>query len=187
MAWNGFPTCSGAGGFIGTVLTEMGEEKGTAYLRELGKQKIANLRGSAREVLDQTIAGEYSLALQIFNHHAVISAKKGAPVDWIAMEPATVTLSTLSVLAKAPHPNAAKLLMDFIISREGQEVFAKADYIPAHPDVPATRADAEAVGRKIPRAFLHAGRDRREDAEVERGVQRILPLMRRDQQDLFKT
>jgi iron(III) transport system substrate-binding protein len=54
------------------------------------------------------------------------------------MEPATVTLSTLSVLAKAPHPNAAKLLMDFIISREGQEVFAKADYIPAHPDVPAT-------------------------------------------------
>jgi ABC-type Fe3+ transport system substrate-binding protein len=138
MAWNGFPTSSGAGGFIGTVLTEMGEEKGRAYLRELGKQRIANLRGSAREVLDQTIAGEYSLALQIFNHHAVISAKKGAPVDWIVMEPATVTLSTLSVLAKAPHLNAAKLLMDFIISREGQEVFAKADYIPAHPAVPAT-------------------------------------------------
>jgi iron(III) transport system substrate-binding protein len=54
------------------------------------------------------------------------------------MEPATVTLSTLSVLAKAPHPNAAKLLMDFIISREGQEVFARSDYIPAHPGVPAT-------------------------------------------------
>jgi iron(III) transport system substrate-binding protein len=137
MAWNGFPTSSGAGGFIGTVLTEMGQEKGTAYLRELGKQKIANLRGSAREVLDQVIAGEYSLALQIFNHHAVISAKKGAPVDWIPMEPATVTLSTLSVLAKAPHQNAAKLLMDFIISREGQEVFARASYIPAHPAVPA--------------------------------------------------
>ncbi len=138
MAWNGFPTSSGAGGFIGTVLTEMGEAKGTAFLRELAKQKIANLRGSAREVLDQVIAGEYSLALQIFNHHAVISAKKGAPVDWIPMEPATVTLSTISVLRRAPHPNAAKLLMDFIISREGQEVFAQADYIPAHPDVAAT-------------------------------------------------
>ncbi len=137
MAWNGFPTSSGAGGFIGTVLTEMGQEKGMAFLRELAKQKIANLRGSAREVLDQTIAGEYSLALQIFNHHAVISAKKGAPVDWIPMEPATVTLSTLSVLAKARHLNAAKLFMDFIISREGQEVFAKAFYIPAHPAVPA--------------------------------------------------
>ena len=49
-------------------------------------------RRAAREVLDQVIAGEYPIALQIFNHHAVISAKKGAPVDWIKMEPATGTL-----------------------------------------------------------------------------------------------
>jgi iron(III) transport system substrate-binding protein len=138
MAWNGFPTSSGGGGFIGIVLTEMGEEKGMAYLRELAKQKIANLRGSAREVLDQVIGGEYSMALQIFNHHAVISAKKGAPVDWIPMEPATVTLSTLSVLKGARHLNAAKLFADFIISREGQEVFRRADYLPAHPGVPAS-------------------------------------------------
>jgi iron(III) transport system substrate-binding protein len=137
MAWNGFPTSSGVGGFVGTVLKEMGHDKGVAYLRELSKQKIANLRGSAREVLDQVIAGEYAIALQIFNHHAVISAKKGAPVDWIKMEPATGTLSVISVHKNAPHPNAAKLLVDFIISREGQEVFRQANYITAHPDIPA--------------------------------------------------
>jgi iron(III) transport system substrate-binding protein len=137
MAWNGFPTSSGVGGFVGTVLTEMGKEKGTAYLRALGKQKIANLRGSAREVLDQVIAGEYAIALQIFNHHTVISAKKGAPVDWIKMEPATVTLSTVSVHKNAPHPNAAKLLAEYIISKEGQEVFRRSNYLPAHPEVPA--------------------------------------------------
>ena len=138
LAWNGFPTSSGAGGFIGTVLTEMGQEQGMAYLRALSKQNVANLRGSAREVLDQVIAGEYSVALQIFNHHAVISAKKGAPVDWIPMEPATGTLSVVSIHKNAPHPNAAKLLVDFIISKEGQEVFRRADYLPAHPDVPAS-------------------------------------------------
>jgi ABC-type Fe3+ transport system substrate-binding protein len=138
LAWNGFPTSSGVGGFIGTVLTEMGQESGMAYLRALSKQNVASLRGSAREVLDQVIAGEYAVALQIFNHHAVISAKKGAPVDWIPMEPATVTLSVASVHKNAPHPNAAKLLVDFIISREGQEVFRRADYLPAHPDVPAS-------------------------------------------------
>ena len=138
LAWNGFPTSSGAGGFIGTVLTEMGQEKGMAYLRALSKQNVANLRGSAREVLDQVIAGEYSVALQIFNHHAVISAKKGAPVDWIPMEPATVTLSVASIHKNAPHPNAAKLLVDFIVSKEGQEVFRRADYLPAHPEVPAS-------------------------------------------------
>jgi iron(III) transport system substrate-binding protein len=137
MAWNGFPTSSGIGGFVGTVLTDMGPEKGRAYLRELAKQNIAPLRGSAREVLDQVIAGEYAIALQIFNHHAVISARKGAPVDWIKMEPATGTLSVISIHKSAPHPNAAKLLVDFIISKEGQKVFSDADYITAHPDVPA--------------------------------------------------
>ncbi len=137
MAWNGLASASGAPGFIGNILKEMGEEKGMAYLRELSKQKIANVAGSAREVLDQVIAGEYSIALQIFNHHAVISAKKGAPVDWIRMEPVTGTLSVLSIHKNARHPNAAKLLADFILSKEGQEVFRKADYITANPLVPA--------------------------------------------------
>jgi len=137
MAWNGFPTASGIGGFVGTVLAEMGDEKGRTYLRALARQNIAPLAGSAREVLDHVIAGEYAIALQIFNHHAVISARKGAPVDWIKMEPATGNLSTISVLKNAPHANAAKLLADFIISQEGQEVFRAADYIAAHPQVPA--------------------------------------------------
>ena len=43
MAWSTSPTSSGGPGFIGTVLTEMGEAKGMAYLRELSKQKIANI------------------------------------------------------------------------------------------------------------------------------------------------
>src|SRR5439155_13835189 len=102
-----------------------------AYLRELAKQNIAPLPGAAREVLDQVIAGEYAVALQIFNHHAVISAKKGAPVDWIKMEPATGNLSVYSMHKSAPHPNAAKLLLDFIISKEGKEVFRAADDIAA--------------------------------------------------------
>ena len=111
MAWNGFPTSLRRRRLHRHRADRDGRGEGHGLsCASSAKQKIANLRGSAREVLDQMIAGEYSLALQIFNHHAVISAKKGAPVDWIAMEPATVTLSTLSVLAKAPHPNAAKLL-----------------------------------------------------------------------------
>lgn len=137
MAWSTSPTSSGGPGFIGTVLTEMGEANGMAYLRELAKQKVVNVGAAAREVLDQTIAGEYLVALQIFNHHTVISAKKGAPVDWIKMEPVTGTLSVISVHKDAPHPNAAKLLVEFIISPEGQQIFRAAEYLPADPAVPA--------------------------------------------------
>ena len=133
MAWSAIPSTSAGPGFIGTVLAEMGEDKGKAYLRELAKQNIANLGTLAREVLDQVIGGEYKLALAIFNHHAVISAKKGAPVDWTAIEPATGVPQMISVLARAPHPNAAKLLVDFVTSREGQEIFRDNDYLPADP------------------------------------------------------
>jgi ABC-type Fe3+ transport system substrate-binding protein len=137
IAWSTSPTSSGGPGFIGTVLTEMGTESGMLYLRELAKQRIANIGSAAREVLDQVIAGEYPLALQIFNHHTVISGKKGAPVDWIKMEPVTGTLSVISVRKNAPHPNAAKLLVDFITSPEGQNIFRDAEYLPADPAVPA--------------------------------------------------
>jgi ABC-type Fe3+ transport system substrate-binding protein len=135
MAWSTTASSSGGMGFIGTVLTELGNERGMAYLRELSKQRIANVGSAAREVLDQVIAGEYSLALQVFNHHTVISAKKGAPVDWIRMEPVTGTLSVISVHKNAPHPNAAKLLAEFIISPEGQHIFRAAEYLPADPAV----------------------------------------------------
>lgn len=137
IAWSTSPTSSGGPGFIGTVLTEMGTESGMLYLRELSKQRIANIGSAAREVLDQVIAGEYLLALQIFNHHTVISGKKGAPVDWIKMEPVTGTLSVISVHKNAPHPNAAKLLVDFITSPEGQNIFRDAEYLPADPAVQA--------------------------------------------------
>jgi iron(III) transport system substrate-binding protein len=67
----------------------------------------------------------------------VISGKKGAPVDWIKMEPVTGTLSVISVHKNAPHPNAAKLLVDFITSPEGQNIFRDAEYLPADPAVQA--------------------------------------------------
>ena len=137
MAWNALPSTSGGVGFVGTVLAEMGEPDGMAYLRAFSKQKVANVAAAAREVLDQVVAGEYAVGLQIFNHHAVISAKKGAPVDWIKMEPATGSLSVIAINKNAPHPNAAKLLVDFIISKEGQQVYRDADYLTADPAVPA--------------------------------------------------
>jgi iron(III) transport system substrate-binding protein len=137
MVWSASATSASGPGFIGTVLTEMGEERGMVYLAELGKQRIANVGSSARAVLDRVIAGEYPLALQIFNHHTAISARHGAPVDWIALEPATGALSVFSVHRDAPHPHAAKLLVDFVVSREGQQIFRDAGYLPADPAVPA--------------------------------------------------
>lgn len=136
MAWSSNVSASGAAGFIGTVLSHMGEAKGMAYLNQLTAQNITGVRVSARQLLDLVIAGEYAIGLQIFNYHPGISAAKGAHVDWIKMEPALAALGVMSITRPAPHENAAKLLLDFLTSPEGQQLFRDADYMPADPSVP---------------------------------------------------
>ncbi len=70
-------------------------------------------------MLDQVIAGEYAIGLQVFNDNVVISRRQGAPVDWVPMNPALAVLSVISVTQNAPHPNAGKLLEDFVVGPGG--------------------------------------------------------------------
>ncbi len=149
MAWGINPGTTGATGFIGLVLADLGEQKGMDYLRRLATQNITGLKISARAVLDQVIAGEYPLALGILNDNVVISRNIGAPVQWIPMSPALATLSLISVTAKAPHPNAARLLADFVVSEEGQKIARDRDYIPTHPNVPPRDPDVRPDGVKF--------------------------------------
>jgi iron(III) transport system substrate-binding protein len=139
MAWNG-SSMAGAYGFIANVLTTMGQDRGMEYLRALAKQRVVNIEASSRAVLDQVISGEYWINLMAFNHHTVISAAKGAPSDWVVIEPTPVTLDAVGLLKDAPHPNAARLLIDYLTSEEGQKVFQKNNYLPVLPSVPPTVA-----------------------------------------------
>ena len=136
IVWSNIAGSATGAGFVAAILKELGDDKGMAYLHRLAAQNITGLSFPARTVLDQVIAGEYSIILQNFNSQAVVAKAKGAPVDWIPLAPATVVLTTTSVLKDAPHPNAAKLFVDFLASVEGQMIVRDADYVPANPDVP---------------------------------------------------
>jgi ABC-type Fe3+ transport system substrate-binding protein len=46
-------------------------------------------------------------------------------------------MSLVSIVKDSPHPNAARLLVEFMLSDEGQKVMADSDYLPASPRVPA--------------------------------------------------
>jgi iron(III) transport system substrate-binding protein len=138
IAWNP-GSVAGALGFVGNILLSRGDARGMAYLRALSQQRIVNVEMSSRAILDQVIAGEYPLGLMMFNHHTVISAQKGAPTDWLVMEPVPVALDAAGILKDAPHPNAARLLVEFLTSEEGQTILQKADYLPAMASVPAMK------------------------------------------------
>jgi iron(III) transport system substrate-binding protein len=127
---------TGATGFIGNILLGLGEEKGMEFLRKLARQKMISLQMSDRAVLDQVVAGEYPLALAMTNHNVEISRKDGAPVAWMPLEPTIIFSEQMGVTALGPHPKAGLLFLEYTMSREGQQLFQKAGYIPARSDVP---------------------------------------------------
>jgi ABC-type Fe3+ transport system substrate-binding protein len=137
MAWNPNSVAGGLG-FIGAILGSMGHDRGMDYLKKLSAQQIVSVPASSRAILDQVIAGEYPLALMTFDNHSVISARSGAPSRWLKVSPAPIAFNAIALLKTAPHPNAAKLFIDFITSPEGQKVISDADYLPALPTAPAS-------------------------------------------------
>ena len=144
---------SGAPMMIGNLFQTMGQEKARAYLQKLKGQNVAKTTASNRQLLDLVIAGEYPMALHIFNHHAHISKTAGAPVDWYALEPASATINTISPVTRSPHPHATMLLIDFILSEKGQRVFQAVNYLPSHPKVPAKQPDLKPGGGRFKRAL----------------------------------
>jgi iron(III) transport system substrate-binding protein len=59
----------------------------------------------------------------------------GAPVDWVYLNPVFANIHPTGVAAKAPHPNAARLFVDFVLSKRGQEVIRGMNRIPDRTDV----------------------------------------------------
>lgn len=137
IAWSGEMTVGGPPGFIGAVLNNFGEEKGMAYLEKLSGQEIATIPSNPRAVLDQVIAGQYAIGLVTYNHHSAISIAKGAPVKWLPISPAVGAMAREVLLKGGPHPNGAKLLINYLLSPEGQAVIKEAGYIPSNPEVDA--------------------------------------------------
>jgi ABC-type Fe3+ transport system substrate-binding protein len=156
MAWR-IGSSSGTPLFITNLRLAWGEERAHAYFEKLKEQKIVNFgSGSARTLVDRVIAGEYPIALNIFAHHPLISKAKGAPVNSQLMDPVAATAATMGIVKGAKHPNAALLLIDFILSKEGQQVLAGADYFPADPQVPPSPVLAPVVPRiaGVPENFI---------------------------------
>ncbi|MDX1484479.1 MAG: extracellular solute-binding protein [Alphaproteobacteria bacterium] len=144
IAWRAGTSSSGQLITITTLLLAWGDQKTEAFLKQFSKQGPVPLHMSNRGVVDRVIEGEYWLAVGASAHHPVISARKGASVGPMLLEPVPALNATISILKGVPRPHAAMLMVDFILSKEGQKLFQKAGYLPAHPEVPAA-ADLQQI------------------------------------------
>ncbi len=125
--------------WFGTMVQAMGgEEKGIGYMRQLAKQ--AQLR-NGRTILAQLVAaGEFKGALTAYSQNFEQMKPSGAPVDWVYLDPVFANIHPTGLSAKAPHPNAGKLFIDFVLSKRGQELVRGMDRIPDRVDTPPEQA-----------------------------------------------
>jgi iron(III) transport system substrate-binding protein len=117
------------------VVRGLGEEKGLGFMRQLAKNKI-QLRNGRELVSELVAAGEFRLALTAYSQNYESLKQRGAPVEWVALDPVYANIHPVALSAKAPHPNAGKLFIDFLLSKTAQETLRAQKRIPDRVDTP---------------------------------------------------
>jgi len=111
-----------------------GDEKGKAFFQKL-KAQNPKIRTGHTLLAQLLAAGEDFMSPNAHSQGIATGQRNGAPVEWVNLEP-VVGSSNVSGLAKnAPHPHAAMLFIDFMLSKDGQQILRQVNRIPTHPEV----------------------------------------------------
>ena len=124
------PELKGKIGFATTdtgarTIAAMLASKGAEFVQKLKSQQISLHPVSGRAILDMVVSGELGVSPTTFLSHARVSISKGAPIKWVPMDLVPANAGGVALPANAPHPHAALLFGDFLLSPEGQKFLGK--------------------------------------------------------------
>lgn len=135
--------------WLAGLLQIMGQERGLKYMRDLARQQPSPREG--HELLAQLVAaGEGVMDINIPAASAERMKERGAPIDWIALGPAPAVMVGIGLSAQTAHPNAAKLYLDFVLSREGQKLVQTPGRFVARADLAAEASSATREIKMVP-------------------------------------
>jgi iron(III) transport system substrate-binding protein len=116
------------------LLGAWGKEKTVSYATRLRQQQLL-IRVGRDTTTQMMMAGEAPLSVTTYAYNNEGLRAKNAPVDWIAEDLIPTLLYPLSMARSAPHPFAAALFYDFMLSEQGQRLIAKEGRVVGHPKV----------------------------------------------------
>jgi iron(III) transport system substrate-binding protein len=125
--------------WFSTMMGFWGEEKGLTYMRRLAEQNYVIRHGHT--LMTQLVAaGEYPAAVIVYGPQTQSTKNAGAPIDWHALNPTVSGTNLMGIAAKAPHPNAAMLYIDHMLSEEIQKDFLSGKFfkVSARQGIPST-------------------------------------------------
>jgi iron(III) transport system substrate-binding protein len=120
--------------WMATLIKKWGEPAGMAYFRKLAEMK-PDVRKGHILLAELIAAGEIPVGLTVYNSNAESLKRRGAPIDWLPVEPVVGRPQGIALGRYAPHPHAALLFVDFVLSPEGQELLNSMGRVPVSTKV----------------------------------------------------
>ena len=114
--------------YSGTVMTstfQMVRELGWPYLEKLSQQNVLQVQ-SATDTPKKIVLGERAVMADGNEYNVLLLKEAGKPIEPVyASEGSPFIVQPSAIFAAAPHPNAARLFEDYLLSVEGQQLFVE--------------------------------------------------------------
>jgi ABC-type Fe3+ transport system substrate-binding protein len=112
---------------------EWGNDKALAFWKGIAANQ-PSIRSGNTETAQLLAAGEFPLAANIYTGEPNRLSMQGAPTKVVALDPVFLQLQLIGMGAKATHPNAAKLFINWLLDDEGQKALNDNGILAARPD-----------------------------------------------------
>jgi len=116
--------------WFGAVIEALGEERGLKLFRDIVANNGVSVRKGHTLLANLVVSGEVPLAIGTYLYKVAQLKGRGAPIDSLALAPVVARFEGAGVARHAPHPYAAVLFMEFMLT-EAQDILAKRDFFPA--------------------------------------------------------
>jgi iron(III) transport system substrate-binding protein len=120
--------------WMATLVKKWGEAAGMAYFRRLAEMKPDVRKGHVL-LAELIAAGEIPVGLTVYNANAESLKRRGAPIDWVPVQPVVARAQGIAITRHAPNPKAAAAFVDFVLSPEGQELLNSMGRVPVSTKV----------------------------------------------------
>lgn len=120
--------------WIGNALETQGRE----FIDKMAEQEISVQDMAPAALINLVGSGEIPLSPTIFDANVTIAKQKGSPVEWRPLEPVVTTVGSAALMAKGANPHAALLFIDYLLSKEGQQLIMKGGLWSPRDDIGTT-------------------------------------------------
>lgn len=116
--------------WLAALVKRWGDERGLAFFRKLAAMGPDVRKGHVL-LAELVSAGEVPVGLTAYYANVASMKRRGRPIDWAPVEPLVGRPQGLALAKDAPHPNAALLFAEFLLSPEGQQMLESMGRLPA--------------------------------------------------------